>query len=279
MRSRSTRWATLALGAAAAGWLLSPDLALAQGTTPEEELGPEAGTKRPAGPDERAGNLVIQGKLGYVAPFGSLATNLPSSRVVAGGPAFGASLGIGLSRMTVLELSGAYALLAGSDGSDGSERSDRFDSCVGCSGRTFDVGLGLVYHLVQELAFDPWISYGAGYRMATFNGVSQIGSAIRPLPDAPFHGVDVARIALGGDFYPVSSFGIGLFLGLDAGTFVSRPKGFGQTTYGFFQVGVRLALDPLRRPAAPARAARQQRPGWAAPPAAAAPSLGPGAGI
>lgn len=236
------------LGAAAAGWLLSPGAALAQETVDEDELGPDAGTKRPAGPDDRTGHWLIQGKLGYVAPVGSLATDLPATRVLSGGPAFGANLGLGLSRVTVLELSGAYALLSGAD------------DCSGCSGRSLDLGLGLVYHLAQGIAFDPWISYGAGYRMATLEGTTRIRSVARTFSDAAFHGLDVARLALGGDFFPLPSFGVGVFLAVDAGTFVSRPEGFGQSAYGFFQAGIRLALDPVPRKAAPARAARRTAP-------------------
>src|SRR5262245_53787918 len=77
----------------------------------EEELGPEVGTKRPAGPDERAGHLLVHGRFGYNQPFGSTITGVPATRLISGGPAFGAHLGIGLSRVTVLEATGSYALL------------------------------------------------------------------------------------------------------------------------------------------------------------------------
>ncbi len=238
MRSRSTRWAALALGAAAAGWLLRPGAARAQdAAATEDEIGPEAGTKRPAGPDERSGHILIQGRAGYVAPFGSIATDLPASSVVVGGPALGVHLGLGLSRATVLDLSGDYAFLSPSA------------RCDGCSGRSLDLGLGLVYHAAQGIAFDPWVGYGIGYRMATYEGLAKIRSADVAFPDAAFHGLDFVRIALGGDFYPVPYLGFGPFLELDLGTFISRPEGFGQTVYGFFQAGLRISLDPVPRPA------------------------------
>ncbi|WP_437683171.1 hypothetical protein [Sorangium sp. So ce131] len=253
MESRSTRWTALALGVAAgAAWVLSTNQGFAQpaeAADDGEELGPEAGAKRPAGPDERTGHVLIQGRLGYAQPFGSLATDQPASRVVSGGLAFGAQAGIGLSRVTVLEASGSYALLPAATG------------CSDCSGRSLDLGLGFVYHLAQGIAFDPWISYGVGYRRASFTWSE--GTFARPAAsDAVFHGLDVARIALGGDFYPVPSFGFGLFAELDAGTYLSRPDGSsGAAAYGFFQVGVRLALDPVPRgtprPAAAAGTSRR----------------------
>ncbi|AUX43136.1 hypothetical protein SOCE26_045790 [Sorangium cellulosum] len=253
MESRSTRWTALALGVAAgAAWVLSTNQALAQpaeaADESSEELGPEAGAKRPAGPDERSGHVLIQGRIGYAQPFGSLAADQPASRVVSGGLAFGAHAGIGLSRVTVLEVSGSYALLPAATG------------CSDCSGRSLDLGLGFVYHLAQGIAFDPWISYGVGYRRASFSWSD--GTFAGPAAsDAVFHGLDVARIALGGDFYPVPSFGVGLFAELDAGTYLSRPgERSGAAAYGFFQAGVRLALDPVPRGAPrPAAAGTSRR--------------------
>jgi hypothetical protein len=240
-----------------AGWQLSPGAALAQANE-DEGLGPEDGAIRPAGPDERSGHFLLQGRVGYLTPFGSVATDLGARSVVGGGPAFGANLGLGLSRYTVLELSGSYAVLSGAD------------RCEGCSGRSLDLGLGLVYHLAQGIAFDPWIGYGVGYRRATYEGSARIRGVPLTFSDTAFHGLDVARIALGGDFYPIPQLGFGPYLELDAGTFVSRPAGFGQTTYGFFQAGIRVSLDPIRRGAAPTRAARRAPP----PSAAAAPRSG-----
>lgn len=244
MASRSTRWTGTALGVAAAGWVLSPAPALAQpagssaavdAEADDEELGPEAGAKRPAGPDDRSGHVLLHGRAGFSVPFGALSTDLAAGRVVSAGPAFGAHAGIGLSRVTVLELSGSYAMLPAASG------------CSGCSGRSFDLGLGFVYHAAQGIAFDPWISYGVGYRRADLSW-SEEAPLSAELSDGTFHGLDVARIALGGDFYPVPSFGVGAFAELDVGTYLSRPgEGTGAAAYGFFQFGVRLAFDPVPR--------------------------------
>ncbi|MGK3993846.1 hypothetical protein [Sorangium sp. So ce1024] len=244
MGSRSTWWTALSLGVAAAGWVLSSSPALAQsadqGTTTaaeeeDEELGPEAGTKRPAGPDERTGHVLLQGRAGYSQPFGSMASRQPVGETLSGGLAFGANAGIGLTRDVVLEASGSYALLSAAGG------------CNGCSGRSLDLGLGLVYHVAQGLAIDPWISFGVGYRRTALTG-SEGAPGSPTTSDQVFHGLDVARIALGGDFYPVAPFGVGLFAELDAGTYLSRPgESGGPAPYGFFQVGLRLALDPVPR--------------------------------
>lgn len=257
MASRSTRWIGTALGVAAASWGLSTDPALAQpaggsiveaAEADDEELGPEAGARRPAGPDDRSGHVLLHPRVGFAVPFGSIAADLGAGRVISAGPAFGAHAGIGLSRVTVLELSGSYALLPAASG------------CDGCSGQILDLGLGFVYHAAQGLAFDPWISYGVGYRRANLSWSAD--AALGPeIADGTFHGLDVARIALGGDFYPVPSFGLGAFAELDVGTYLSRPgESSGAAAYGFFQFGVRLAFDPVPRqgtqaPAAPTTAA------------------------
>jgi hypothetical protein len=261
---RATRWQVV-IGLAAAGWVLWANEAVAQpasgraattGAATAEDEDPDAGTKRPASPDWRSGHVLLQGRLGFSQPYGSVASGLPASRVVSGGPAFGANLGLGLSRVTVLEASGAYATLPAAAG------------CNGCSGKSLDLGLGFAYHIAQGIAFDPWISYGVGYRMATFSGATGTARGPQTFPDAPFRGLDIARIALGGDFYPVPAFGLGAFLELDAGTYLSRPDdAFGATAYGFFQAGLRLSLDPVPRAsraavAAPRRAVAAHEAAW-----------------
>lgn len=250
VRSRATRW-TLSALALAAGWALAPGAAQAQAQgspqepTPlqldappieEEELGPEAGIRRPAAPDQRTGHWLIQPRLALSVPFGSVATDLPASAVVGAGPAFGVSAGLGLSRYTVLEATGGYALLPGSS------------RCGGCSSQSLDLGLGLVYHLAQGIAFDPWISYGIAYRRSSFEGDPQTSRRVfTDFSGSVLQGLDVARIALGGDFYPLPWLGFGLFLEVDAGTYLARPENLGRSTYGFFQAGLRLALDPARQ--------------------------------
>jgi hypothetical protein len=216
--------------------LLSSGAAFAEEPS-EEDLDPDAGTRRPAAPDQRSGHVLLHGRFGLVAPFGSIGDELPSSAIVGAAPAFGAHLGVGVSRGAVLEVSGSYAKLPGA--SDCSET---------CSGTSLDLGLGLVYHAAQGIAFDPWVSWGAGYRRAVFEGEAKLLEGYSRLPNGVYHGLDIARLAMGGDFYPIPALGFGGFVALDLGTYVDRPQGLDGATYAFLQVGVRLALDPLPRP-------------------------------
>ena len=68
---------------------------------------------------------------------------------------------------------------------------------------------------------------------------------------------DFARIALGGDFYPLPGVGFGPYLELDLGTYLDLPGGSTATpggarddateasVYAFFGLGARLVLDPV----------------------------------
>jgi hypothetical protein len=140
-----------------------------------------------------------------------------------------------------------------------------------------DLGIGFVYHLAQGIAFDPWLSYGGGFRSSTYKS-SIAGGLPGGLTEAGFLGVDVARIALGGTFYPLSGFGFGPYFEADIGANYGRPKVAapgscakedpsvtgrcdpGASAYAFFQIGVRIALDPLSfGGGTPARSASARR--------------------
>ncbi|AKT40880.1 uncharacterized protein CMC5_050370 [Chondromyces crocatus] len=207
--------------------------AQAEAADADEQEGPEVGIKRPPAPDQRAGHWLLQPHIGLAVPFGNLAVDLPASTVVGPGVVFGASTGIGLGRSGVLQITGNYALFSGSA------------RCNECSGQSIDLGLGLVYHLAQGLAFDPWLSYSAGYRRSSFEGQAQTSRLA--FNGGVLHGIDAARIALGGDFYPLPWLGLGLYLGVDVGTYLVRPAGLGRSTYGLFNAGFRIALDPVRQ--------------------------------
>ena len=55
-------------------------------------------------------------------------------------------------------------------------------------------------------------------------------------------GIDVARLGLGGDFFPTASFGFGPFIETDIGVRVDPDT----TGYAAFLAGLRLTFDPLR---------------------------------
>ncbi len=214
----------------------------------------EAGTPRSPPTDTRRGNVLASLHANWVAPAGSIATGAEVARLVSAGPSFGGTLGIGISRYVVLEASASYSLLAGAD------------VCLACKGRSFDLGLGFAYHLAQGIAMDPWVSFGAGWRSSTFTFDDPASDKDNPalvgvLPVASgraYQGLDVARIALGADFYPVPKLGFGPFVEADFGTYLARPAptpkhgetvgpaDAGGATYAFFQVGLRIAFDPMR---------------------------------
>jgi hypothetical protein len=212
----------------------------------------DLGKDKPAAPDTRTGHLYLQPRLSVVAPAGKLAAapdtspnaGTPTSQLAGTGAGFGATLGIGITRHAVIEAVGQYTSYGAPS------------ACKDCNGSSIDLGLGLSYHLAQGVAIDPWISYGMGLRFATFHAqpTSATGGPTGLAPtDQAFRGFDVARIALGADFYPVPVLGLGPFFEADVGTAFSRANPsqadppLGPAVYGFFQVGLRVAFDPFQR--------------------------------
>jgi hypothetical protein len=258
----TTRWhlgrgaaLALALGASSLG----PRDALADDADPpvavDEDALVEQGAKRAAAADTRAGHWLLSARSDVVFPAGSVVTGVGSGSLLGVGPTFGATLGYGVSRHVAAELSAGYALFTQTSG------------CAGCSGRSFDAGLGVSYRLAQGIAVDPWASFGMGFRSTTFS-LSQSAEARLPTASgAAYAGLDVARLAFGADFFPHPKLGIGPFVGADFGTFLGRPAlsggaaDPGGATYAFFHVGLRVTLDPTRGPlqSAPPKTARLER--------------------
>jgi hypothetical protein len=198
---------------------------------------------RPAAPDTRTGHVLVTAKAGFVGPAGSFADGLRQSRIVATSPSFGGAIGIGIGRSAVLEVAGEYAKLAASR------------SCApSCSGSTFDLGLGLVFHVAQGLAIDPWVSYAVAFRSTSFSipdSARSTGLLFSDATSSSYKGIDVARFALGGDFYPIPELGFGPFLEADFGSYFWRPEGSAGaappgSVYAFFGLGLRVTLEPMR---------------------------------
>lgn len=234
-RSRSIAFAVLAAVAALSrGALADPPTRV-----DEDEIDPDAGTKRPAAPDTRAGHVYASAGFGTTAIAGSFARSLAAADAVGAGPTFFGSLGVGISRVTVLSLLGGY------------QRFGAPGTCAVCTGgSSFHVGAGASYHLAQGLAFDPWIQYGVAFRQASVALLDPGGTA--PAKYA-FRGIDLAKISFGGDFYPLPQLGLGAQVGLDVGTFTDRPaSATGGSAYALFSIGLRVAIDPFR--SAPRRA-------------------------
>jgi hypothetical protein len=160
-------------------------------------------------------------------------------RAVAPGGAFGGALGYGLGRYGTVEVFGDYAVLGAGSG------------CRDCSASTYALGLSLTYHLAQGIAFDPSLSFGVAYRaLAIEAGDEPLAPQLGGGGDATFRGIDVARLRLGGTFFPVQSLGFGPFLGLDVGTFFRRPQPVdvpgGPSVHVMFHVGARIVFDPFQ---------------------------------
>jgi hypothetical protein len=212
----------------------------------EAEVEPDAGEKRPAAPDERTGHLYFGASGTAMGPAGAMGPATPSTSLAVVGFGAGGYIGVGLGRHATLQAIGDWTKLY----SPG--------TCSGaCGGETYSVGLGLTYHLAQGIAFDPWGSFGVAYRRTSFNAVAP----------SIYQGIDVARIAFGGDFYPVPQFGFGPYIEGDFGTnfrWAAPPQGLppdvnnGPRTYALFSVGVRIAFDPMRK-ASRSPAARDAR--------------------
>lgn len=251
-RSRAPLFATLAgLAASLAASLAAVPAAAQPGkaaapAVPVVEVEGEAdtGAKRPAAPDERKGHLYFGVGATAVGPAGSMGPATPSTSLASAGFGFGAFLGFGLSRHVTLQVFGDRTIFL----APGACSTD-------CGGRAYSGGLGVTYHLAQGLAFDPWGSFGVAYRDSVFEVINPTNPDGKRI-NQHYRGIDVARIALGGDFYPTPFFGFGPWLELDLGTNFNWPKPLlalpldvnnSPRTYALFQVGVRVAFDPMRK--------------------------------
>lgn len=162
---------------------------------------------------------------------------IPSASFVPSGvgltpPAVGGEarlrVGVGLNGYLVGFAEGNFARAAGQSG------------CVSCDAMSVSAGLGVAAHLTQGFAVDPWISYGAGYRAT----IVSVDSVARAVSDAPVHGIDFVRLAIGVEHAPVPWLGVGPYVGTDIGV-----RLFDGAVYGDFVVGMRVTFDVMRRDA------------------------------
>lgn len=247
--------ALLAAGSLAAALAAALPCQAEEPPAKEPELEPGAGTPRPPPPDGRTGHLLLYPRFSYTGGAGSLAalspieaitTSTTTSDVVGAGMSFGGLIGVGIARSASLQIDGSYTMFAAPS------------TCDNCKGSSFDVGLGLAYHLTQGIAVDPWGSFGLGIRKQSYTILSDLAlpRTSTKVIDQAYFGLDFARIALGADFYPLPYLGLGPYFEADVGTNLSRPNPtFSASAYAFFQVGVRLAFDPFRRAVASTPAA------------------------
>ncbi len=223
---------------------------------------PGEGHPRPYAHDDRTGHVYVRAGTALVLPTGSIRSEVPANAILGPGLGFVAGLGVGISRHGEIDVLGTYALMQAAGGQGGGR-------CVGCKGDHATVSLGLTYHLAQGIALDPWLRFGTGYRTANYQGTSPQLTYLVP---GRFHGWDVAQIGMGATFYPVPSFGFGPFLEADLGTYLARPittdNVGGARVYAFFQLGMKVELDPVRwvQPSVASPKAGTRAAGASAPP-------------
>jgi hypothetical protein len=218
----ATLGAALLLGASAARAEEDPDL-----------VDPHAGTPRAAAPDLLAGSILIKGRFSPVFPSGSMTVGVAAPDISGVGIEAGGSLGVGLSRYVSLAAVGGYGTLPATS------------RCPNCDGSTMRFGLGMTYHLVQALAFQPTLRYAMAFRQTDIDTTDPLQGSLRDFVPGSYQGLDIAQVSLSGLFFPFQAVGIGPFVEMDLGTYVGRPDGArGNATYAFFQLGVELSFEP-----------------------------------
>lgn len=189
------------------------------------DLAPEA-EPTPALPRNRVGGHFLAGVGAAVAvPFGELSPGVGYHDIANAGAGFTLDAGYGVGRDVMI---GAYGELQMYSGAD---------DCTGCSATGIGAGAYVRYHLVQGLRFDPWVSYGIGYR-----SIQVAGAASEPAGD--YAGLEWMRLTFGGDWYAFSQFGFGPFIQFGAASMFDRPAG--QLDGGVnwrWQVGLRVVVD------------------------------------
>ena len=208
-----------AAGAASHGPPPPPSAAAATRTARAKALHEEDEAITPAR-DTVGGPMSIGVDAALLVPFGNVGNAVPQSRTMGPGLSLGGDLGYGISRTVMF---GAYVDV----GLPSTEAQSSGQSIT-----TIAVGPMIRYHLVQGLAFDPWVSGGLGFRHTSVGSTSLTG-------------VDWCRLAIGGDWYPASNFGFGPFVALSLGTFFSESPGtLGQKALNaHFLLGGRIVFD------------------------------------
>ena len=189
---------------------------------PEPALVPDA-------KDTLGGHLVVGASAGFVVPWGDLSKGISAADL---GPGYGfdADLGFGVSRFVVLGVWGQLATYANSP--DCGTEPRRED---GCTAMSYAVGPFIRYHLVQGMRFDPWLQAGIGYRSMSVESSSGT---------ADYAGIEWLKLSIGGDYYPLNTFGFGPLIEFETGVFGTRPEGNnGAAAHFSFVAGLRLVLD------------------------------------
>ncbi len=191
-------------------------------------LAPDARAAEPqrtAPPDTRSGHFYLAPSVGFARPSGTAEAGVPQFDRAAWGTSYGGQLGLGISRYVIV---GGYGEVV---------RFGAPATCESCSGHGFTAGAFAQYHLIDHSPFDPWVSYGVGWRSTTF---------ATPAGDVTYSGVDFAHLGFGGDWYPTPLVGFGPYLTFDFGRYSARTPGtIGDgALHSFIGVGLRVVVAP-----------------------------------
>jgi hypothetical protein len=197
----------------------------------DDEIGEPVPKPRPTPPDRRSFRPTFSGHIGFSRAAGSAETGRRLPNAASWGFSPGFEVRLPIHRHVSLEAWGSFGQYKGGT-----------DLCPTCSLGTSAFGGGVVYHLLDGVPLDPWVSFGVGYRTSkvTFDGRQSFTYA----------GVEPFRVAVGMDRYVVPQLGLGLYGDISVGEFSSRDPGPFRTDrtgalHTFFSFGVRGVLSPF----------------------------------
>lgn len=183
---------------------------------------------RPTPQDDRSFRPTLALGLGWQRIFGNADDNVPQASFASWGAAPAAQLALPISRHVAIEAWGSMASFKTGT-----------DDCPPCRAKTFAFGLGAVYHLVDGIQFDPWFSYGVGYRKTHLEGAGLTGD---------YTGIDFFRWTMGMDYYPAPYIGFGPYTTLSLGEYSARSTPGAMTGFSVhntFDAGLRVVFRPF----------------------------------
>ncbi len=173
--------------------------------------------------DSVGGHFQLGATGNLVVPFGHVAKGVSHRQRAGDGWGGLVDVGFGVNRNVAL---GAYgeALWLGDS-----------DACTTCSATSYAAGAFVRYHFVQGLRFDPWISYGLGFR--------QLGSQ-SDADDQSYTGLEWFRLQIGATWSVLPQLGLGPVMQFTGATMLATPSGedIGGSSWTF-QLGLRMSLD------------------------------------
>lgn len=197
----------------------SPPGAASARELPKKSPPPEEEPPRRTARDTVGGHLAVGANAALFVPFGSFQAGSPQSDLLGSGPLFGGDITYGVSRTVMVGAYGEVAMPSGEGGWSGQ------------SVTALAAGPLVRYHLAQGTRFDPWLSYGIGFRRLSEGSHSLTG-------------LDWARLQVGGDWYAFSQLGFGPYAELALGTYLSSSDSLGdKAVNAHFALGVRVVYD------------------------------------